>query len=295
MELRAPVPDEAPAVLEVLVARDIADLGAPDCTLGDVLDEWGLADFELAADARVAEVDGRIVAYGSVRREGTFAVVAPEFEGRGIGTRLLRWAEGREAERPGGRSRQWVAGANERAAELLRGAGYELVRSYWRMDRPLDESVVAGEPPAGVRVRSLDVDGDAATLHELDALSFAGAPDFHPMSLQAFRDEHLGAHDLAPELSAVAELGGGVVGFALARNWKHEGVGFIDVLGVHPDHRRVGIASTLLRSAFAGFAAAGLARAQLGVASDNPSARRLYERVGMTPRLRFDTYERPRP
>lgn len=43
------------------------------------------------------------------------------------------------------------------------------------------------------------------------------------------------------------------------------------------------------------FAAAGLMEAQLGVASDNPNALRLYERVGMSPRLRFYTYERPLP
>ena len=48
----------------------------------------------------------------------------------------------------------------------------------------------------------------------------------------------------------------------------------------------------MLETAFAGFAAAGLREAQLGVASDNPDALRLYERQGMAKRFRYDTYER---
>jgi ribosomal protein S18 acetylase RimI-like enzyme len=49
----------------------------------------------------------------------------------------------------------------------------------------------------------------------------------------------------------------------------------------------------MLQSAFERFAAAGLREAQLGVASDNPNALRLYERCGMTKRFRYDTYQRP--
>jgi ribosomal protein S18 acetylase RimI-like enzyme len=44
---------------------------------------------------------------------------------------------------------------------------------------------------------------------------------------------------------------------------------------------------------FAAAARAGLARVQLGVASDNPNATRLYEKVGMTRRFRVDAYEPP--
>jgi ribosomal protein S18 acetylase RimI-like enzyme len=121
--------------------------------------------------------------------------------------------------------------------------------------------------PAGLQLRSLDVEQDAITLHALDAASFAGAPDYHPESLQAFREEHLGAHDLDPELSRVAELGGQTVGFLLARRWNKAPVGFVDILAVHPDHQRKGIGTTLLAEAFRLFRTAGLEEAQLGVAS----------------------------
>lgn len=90
----------------------------------------------------------------------------------------------------------------------------------------------------------------------------------------------------------MAEYDGRPVGFLLARRWRRERVGFVDLLGVHPDHRAGGLGSALLRTAYARFAAAGLREAQLGVASDNPKALRLYERLGMTARFRYDTYER---
>ena len=134
--MRAPVPDDAPAVLAVIAARDTADLGAPDCTLGDLRDEWRLSDFDLASDAVVVEAeDRRIVGYSIVRGHGTLAVVAPEAEGQGVGALLLPWAERREREIGRDRHRQWIAAGNERGRELLWVAGYRQERSYWRMVR----------------------------------------------------------------------------------------------------------------------------------------------------------------
>jgi hypothetical protein len=53
-------------VLAVIVARDVADLGAPDFTLDDLLEEWGEPDFSLADDAWLAE-HGEIAAYAALR------------------------------------------------------------------------------------------------------------------------------------------------------------------------------------------------------------------------------------
>ncbi len=295
MSLRPPVPGDAPAVLGVLVARDLADLGAPDYTLEDLADEWRASDLDLASDARVIESGGRIVAYAVVRRSGASVVVAPEFEGQGIGTQLLRWAEGREREQGRDRHRQWIAGSNERGRELLTAAGYERTRSHWRMVRRFDEPPSGGKPPAGVRLRSLDVEGDALALHALDAASFGAAPYYRPESVAEFCEEHLGAHDLDPTLSCVAVRHETIVGFLLARRWKDEAIGYVDILAVHPDEQRRGLGTALLQAAFVGFADIGLREAHLGVASDNPRALGLYERAGMAPRFRFDTYDRPIP
>jgi mycothiol synthase len=294
MRFRAPLMADAPAVLEVLAARDIADIGVVDYTLEDLRDEWRGSDFELDRDAQVAEADdGRIVAYAIVRRSGTLAVVAPEHEGQGIGSRLLEWAERRERERGRELHRQWVAAANASARALLTGAGYRRARSYWRMVRSLANLVTPRPAPAGVCLRPVNAARDAAGLHALDAASFAGAPDYMPESLKEFTEEHLEAHDFDARLSTVAEDGERIIGFLLARRWRDEAVGYVDLLAVDPGHRGRGLGIALLWNAFVAFAGAGLREAQLGVSSENARALRVYERAGMTVRLQVDIYERP--
>ncbi len=57
MKIRAPAPDDASAVLDLIVARDIADLGRPDYTLEDVRADWAAPGFDLALDAWLVEQD----------------------------------------------------------------------------------------------------------------------------------------------------------------------------------------------------------------------------------------------
>ncbi|HXD66914.1 MAG TPA: GNAT family N-acetyltransferase [Solirubrobacteraceae bacterium] len=293
MRTRAPQWQDAPAVVALLVARHTADIGRPLFRLEEVEDEWRSAELELRRDAVLIEIDGALAGYAIVHRPGAFAVVAPAHEGRGVGTRLLRWTEQRERERRADTHRQIAASTNTRARELLQGAGYRHVRSYWRMARPLDRGVAAVGPPAGVALRELDPDGDAGALHALDAESFGSSPDYVPESFEMFVQEHVRGHDAAPELSLVAEEAGEIVGFLLARRWAHEGSGYIDLLAVAPGRQRRGIGTALLTHGFAGFAAAGLLQAQLGVASDNPRGLRVYEAAGMGPQFQFDVFERP--
>jgi hypothetical protein len=91
-----------------------------------------------------------------------------------------------------------------------------------------------------VRVRWLDVEQDAVPVHAFDDASFAGAPDYHATSLPGYREEHLAAHDLDPELSLVAELGGQISGVLLARRRTEAGAGFVDILAVHPTTKATG-------------------------------------------------------
>jgi mycothiol synthase len=284
---------DAPAVLAVLLARDRADLGAPDHQLQGVLDQWRGGELDLVVDTIVAEDAAGIAGYAAVSRRGAMAVVAPDHEGRGIGRRLLEWTQHRERTRQQTVHRQWIAADNARGRALLRGDGYARARGYVRMGWSLEQPLAAPAPPPGVVIRPVDVDGDAVALHALDAVSFASVPDYIPESLDEFRVEHLRGDQLDRGVSCVAARGDELVGFLLALRWADLGVGFVDLLAVHPGHRRRGIASALLRTVFAGLAAAGLREAQLGVAADNPRAMTLYERVGMRPRFAFETWERP--
>jgi len=295
VRLRAPETGDLGAVYKVIAARDTADLGAPDYTLEDLREEWQMPGFDLSEDARVAEDgSGRLVAYGVVRSSGSLALVAPDAEGAGTGSRLLEWVERREDELRRSCHRQSVAASNQSARALLTGAGYELARSNYRMVRSLDGEQSEIAAPANVALRSLDPIADARSIHAVDGRSFAADPGYVPETFASFNQEHLAAHDLDPGLSVVAERADGeVVGFLLARRWEAEGVGYVDILAVDPFAQRQGLGAAMLGRAFALFAAAGLREAQLGVSSDNPRALRLYERMGMRPRFRSDVYERP--
>jgi ribosomal protein S18 acetylase RimI-like enzyme len=161
------------------------------------------------------------------------------------------------------------------------------------MDRELHGDAPP-DPPAGVTLRPMDVHREAEALLAVNEAAFAQNADYEPETPTTFAEHHLHVHNHAADLSRVAEVDGALAGFALVRRWP-DAVAYIDLLAVRPDHAGRGIGGTLLRAVFAAAAAAGLARAQLGVASDNPHATRLYERAGMTRRWRADAYERPVP
>lgn len=292
--LRAPSTADAQDVLRVLHARDTADIGAPDFTLEDLLEQWRVSEFDLAADAVLAiDPAGTVIGYATLSTHGALAAVDPSREGAGVGSALLAWSEQRARETGRSVHRQWVAGENRTADDLLARAGYRQIRSYWRLARALEPTLQAPGPSPGVTVSPVDVEADAPALHAANEAAFATNADYEPEGLHAFHEEHLAAHDFDPSLSRVARREAGVVGFLLSRRWSEEGVGFVDLLGVVPAERRHGLGGRLLLSAFAAFAAVGLREAQLGVASDNPRALALYERVGMGPRHRADILEKP--
>jgi mycothiol synthase len=273
--------------------RDVADFGTADCALEDVLEEWRASDFDPSADARVCEdEEARIIAYASVRRPATYAATSPVHEDTGADRLLLGWAEARQRERGWKRHRQVTASSNLQAKALLEGAGYTYVRSHWRMEATLDGSLPVPAVPAGVSMRALEPRADAGTLYELDRASFDGVADTQPESSREFAERHMQAHDLDAGLSVVASRGTRAVGFLLTRRWAEEGVAYVDILAVAPGEQGRGLGRALLSRAFGLFRDAGLTKAQLAVASDNPKALRLYERAGMAPRFQLDTYER---
>jgi mycothiol synthase len=292
--VRSSARDDDQAVLRVLAARDLRDFGVADCTRGLLLDQWRVAEFDPRADAVVAVQDEAVVGYGALFTPGALGFVDPRHEGLGIGSALLAWVEDRARRRGSKAHRQPVARRNARAHALLEAAGYRQVRSVLKMARAIRVPPAVPPPPPGISLHMLDVTGDAEALHAADAAAFAGNPEFEPQGFDAFFDEHLGTPELDPELSLVARRGQDIAGFTICRR-SGPSIGYVDLLAVDHGERRRGLGTVLLLRAFASFAAAGLHEAQLEVASDNPSALRLYERAGMTPRHGIDVFEKPEP
>lgn len=280
IRLRPATEADAPRAAEIVVAVDIAQVGEPDYSLQDLRDEWAEPGFVLAKDAIVAEADGEMIGYAHFRSGDFMAAVDPAREGEGAGRAILGWAEARARERGQAYLRQGLGDRALTARALLEANGWSIVRHYYRLERALGDE---GEPAfRGVQ------DGDE--LFPIYEAAFASRPDFTKRTEAAWTQDHLHAHNLDAETSRV-EPG---KGFTLVRRWD-DGVAYIVLLAVHPDHAGRGLGGALLTATFAAARANGYRHAVLNVASDNPSALRLYERVGMTQRWRIDDYHKPLP
>jgi ribosomal protein S18 acetylase RimI-like enzyme len=90
-----------------------------------------------------------------------------------------------------------------------------------------------------------------------------------------------GDDDYRPDLSRVAVDGGGEgAGFLLCDMDAAGGEGWVTKLGVRPRWRGRGLAAALLSRTLHDLRSEGLCYATLEVGADNPTARRVYERLG---------------
>ena len=302
--LRAATRAEAQAIAEVIIASDIAELGAAEYSVEDVLDDWKRAGFTLETDAQVAvTIEGRVVGYGYVwerdpgvqyRADG---YTHPEYEGRGIGTQMVRWMEARArqmlAHRPHDQPAHlihYVHHPNEAARALFECKGFRPARYAWRMLIEMDTSPPAPQWPAGIQVRTF-FPGEERQMHAVVQEAFGDLEDFTPMPFETWAQLTFENHDFDPSLYFVAQAGKEIAGLALGFKWPE--MGWIRHLAVRRPWRRQGLGLALLRHAFGEFYRRGERKVGLGVDSENATgATRLYHRAGMTVAQQFDQYRK---
>ena len=290
MRLRAPEPDDAHAVLELIVARDIADLGRPDYTLEDVRSDWSAPGIDVARDAWLAEENGTPLGYALLDDRGAALItVPPESEGRGVGTALREAAEARALERGEALVRQYVPTANEAARTKLLEAGYWPAYSYFRMRMDVAD---AAAPPDDVSVRAFSRGPDDAAVHALVEEAMAGVPGNEPRSLESWQAAKVDKEGWDPSLWLLHEDADGLAGVVLCERWE-EGIGYVDYLAVAARARGQGLGRALLLHGIAALRGAGLRVAELSVQGENASATRLYESVGMKPVWTIERWEKP--
>lgn len=310
--LRAPTMDDLPAVTAVMNAHTRASMGIEEHTVERVRADWTEPHFALAQSARVvAAPDGRIVGYGALwdtieplLRAFASGYVHPDFEGQGIGTLLLEWAEARARQAvdrvPAGARYVLQASAlstYEPAQRLLAGSGMAHIRTFWEMRIDLDGAVPAPVWPGGLSVRPIHPETEARAYIAAFREAFRDHWGFADEPLDKVMEhwQHIMATDpdYDPTLWFAAFDGDEIAGVALC--WpRAEGepeIGWVGILGVRRPWRRRGLAEALLRHAFGALQARGSAAAGLGVdASNLTGATRLYERAGMRVHRRWDTY-----
>jgi mycothiol synthase len=211
--------------------------------------------------------------------------VHPDARRRGIGTQLLRAAEGAA---PLDVLQADAVTLEPAAAAFLRANGYEKVWEIWLMGVEL-ASVPAEEPrwPDGIEVRTVRTE-DAEAVKTLLDEAYAAEPEHRPVPFDEWRQVMLGDPSFDPDVWFLAEAGGELAAAAL--NWKE---GYVKDLVVHPAWRRRGLGEALLRRTFATFRERGVSRVGLKVLSNNPTqAWRLYERVGMRRERTYEVFQR---
>ena len=275
--LRRPSPGDAEAVLRVMLARDVADIGSPDFTLEDLRADWATPGLDLARDAWVAEdPGGEIVASALILGDDALVYVHPDACGRGLGSALRGLAEDRARERGTAVLRQFVPVGNEPAAPLLLDAGYWPVQHYLRRRIDLTGSL----PAADHEVRQFERDHDEIEVHQLIQSALGEVEGHIAEPLEVWRRQRIEKQGWDPALWLLMHDEEGLVGAGLGERWEGD-VGYVAQLGVAPRARGKGLGRALLLALFQAFRSTGLKTAELSVHGANRGAAHLYESVGM--------------
>ncbi len=177
--------------------------------------------------------------------------------------------------------------AARRAA--LERAGFTAIRVANHMRIELAAAVPAASWPAGVSVRTVDVEGDLPAIISLWLETWRDHWGFieRPFD-QALSDWRAGIEDegarFDPTLWFLAVEGDEIVGISLCNSHIVDDAtrGYVQSLGVRPAWRKRGVALALLHHTFAEFRRRGYAAVELDMDSENlTGALRVYERAGM--------------
>jgi mycothiol synthase len=236
-----------------------------------------------------------------MRLEGT---VHPGFRGRGIGSRLLEWAEqaaiSLHEERYPGRA-MTLSGSclarTEDANDLFVTHGYEPARWFHLMTRELAPGVVAPPVPDGIEILGFSAERSA---HALLVRNEAFADHWGSTVTSPESWEHLvGLRVFRPEYSFVAYEAGQPIGMIIGQEYEayNASIGhrdfYIPLVATRRAARKRGIASALIMTALAAAKADGFESAALNVDSQSPSgAVGLYERLGFRVKDTYVTYRK---
>lgn len=300
---RAPVSGDFLAVVDLVVASELASTGRSMLGADFVSGEWGLPGFDLSTDAWLAtNKTGAVVGYAQAAFEepsvvDSWGVVHPARRGRGIGTALFDRIAQRAGELLDGidapvfRHKTYAGDAG--AAAILRSCGLRPVRRFVHMQIDLadrDDAKLHDQIPPRVAVNGIDPDEDPPTVHAILDEAMSGHWGERSAGFEPWIEEQRGEPGYDPTLWLLATYDGEPAG-ALTMSQADEGA-WIDYLGVRAAYRGHGIAGALLHRSFAVSTERGLARVLVSVDTDNASrATDVYERAGMRVVAGWDAWE----
>ena len=309
---------DIPDVVRIQNAEWAADGTRGRMSADEYVAWWGHANdkFDPARDVRLAELDGRVVAFAQsdwvdttdgLREYRSSGAVDPEFRRRGIGSLLLadRIAAARaldatytDVDRPRLLG-MWVDQRNVAGSALAERSGYEPARWFFDMERSIEGELPGIEPlPDGLELRPMSAD-QAWELWTADHEAFRdhwGGHDDSEANFRRWRE----SPEFDPTMFLIAWDGDEIAGGVLNTIYPHEneelGIlrGWLESVFTRRPWRRRGLARNLIVRSFHLLRERGMTDAVLGVDADNPSgARGLYESVGFAVTERSTAWRRP--
>ena len=278
-----------------------------------VRNEWVSPGFDPAQDIRlVFAANGQLVGYIEVWTTSKPLVhpwmwgrVDPDYEGLGIGTWLMHWAEQRALQELPSvpaelRFAPRVATAREaeKPKRLFEELGYHHIRSSYHMLIEMGAPVPEPRFPEGITLRTYNPGADAEAVYRAVDDSFRDHFGFveQPLEEGLKRFQHFWeAENSDPTLMFLAMEGDTVAGINLCqpRSFDDPEMGWVGTLGVRHPWRKRGLGLALLRHSFNEFYRRGKRKVGLGVDAQNlTGALHLYESAGMHIHQISDQYEK---
>lgn len=302
---RAPRLHDVEAIGGLVRSYNVSVAGIADYTVDDARDKLTEPGFDPDRDGRlVLDTVGRVIGYATTSgwRDSDLVEVDVVATDPPVSRWLFAWAHDRARDlgRERGHPRVTIDHGVYRTDESLRahvGAhGYHVATTFHRMRIDHVRPTPPPDPPNGVALRqATDSAAVRQAAHTVLNAAFTDHFAFVPKPYQAWH-ENLDRKSVFDWSQLwVAELDGHAVGVLQCNDQfvDDEDCGYIAEVGVLPETRGRGIATHLLRHAFAADAKAGRTGTILHVDSNNTTpALGLYQSVGMQPVLVIDVWRR---
>jgi mycothiol synthase len=288
--MRAPRREDAETVAALISACQIADTGASDMSVEELLDDWHPLD--LAEEAvLVTAPDGRAAAYADVINRSfvtvsVYGYVHPDYRRVGVGADLVawgeRWTRDRMPQAPENARvvvQHYINSANADGRRLLEASGYTPVRGIYVMETELGKAPPLPHWPADISVRTFVPDQDERAVFEAVEDAFRDMWGRPRGTFERFVGMTQ-TESFDPSLWFLASESDEIAGITLCKTLAGEG--WVDVVGVRRPWRNRGLGLALLRHAFTEYHRRGTRKVSLSVDAESiTGAPRLYGRAGM--------------
>jgi mycothiol synthase len=295
---RTATAEDAEAVLELNLLRDLAEVGEANSTIDEVRSD-------LATDGLVSAVvddpQGGLLGYVWVEHAPGHSkswgdVILRPGASPAVGSVMVNWLRKTAAEiGPGLPVHVFADTGSKVKRRLYEVAGGEVVRRFYRMAVRFDDASTFDVPVLGegVDIRGLTrSDADLRAMHAVIDVAFLDHFGHESDSYERWLQHTV--EGVASDLglwwiaTVYGEPAAGVYGVELPE------AGYVDTLGTLREYRGRGIGRALLLTAFREFHRRGFRKVVLGVDTANPTgALGLYESVGMKAEHEGLRYELP--